>query len=105
MAIKVGKPEERHYVPDFTRLGPVLDGLNFVLGHREAIGRQHISQIFAQVTMELALVGLGIEPIAPKLGEYFPDMGRVLFRVIRIHQDIIQVHNYRCQSYRQRYHS
>ena len=41
--IEVGKPEERHYVPDFTGLGPVLDGLDFVLGHREAIGRQHIS--------------------------------------------------------------
>ena len=42
-AIEVGKPEERHYVPDFTGLGPVLDGLDFVLGHREAVRRQHIS--------------------------------------------------------------
>ena len=31
----------------------------------------------------------------PKLGEQFPDMGRVLFGVIRIHQDVVQVHDYR----------
>ena len=60
MAIEVGKPEESHYVPDFTGLGPVLDGLDFVLGHHEAVLRQHISQIFARVTMELALIGLDI---------------------------------------------
>ena len=44
MAIEVGKPEEGHYVLDFMGLGPVLDGLDFVLGHHEAIGGQHISQ-------------------------------------------------------------
>ena len=59
-AIKVGKPEEGHYVLDFLGLRPVLDGLDFVLGHCEAVGRQHISQIFTRVTMELALVGLGV---------------------------------------------
>ena len=58
--IEVGKPKERHYVPDFMGLGPVLYGLDFVLGHREAIRRQHISQIFARVTMELTLVGSGV---------------------------------------------
>ena len=45
--------------------------------------------------MELALVHSGIQPVVPKSGEYFSDMGQVLFRVVRKHQDIIQVHNYR----------
>ena len=60
MVIEVGKPKEGHYVPDFMGLGPVLGGLDFVLGHHEAIRRQHISQIVARVTMELALVGSGV---------------------------------------------
>ena len=45
--------------------------------------------------MELTLVSLGIELVAPKPGEHVLDMGQVLFRVVRIHQDVIQVHNYR----------
>ena len=45
--------------------------------------------------MELTLVHSGIKPVAPKLSEHFPDMGRVLFGVVGIHQDIIQVHDYR----------
>ena len=48
-AIEVGKPEERHYVPDFTGLVPVLDGLDFVLGHREAIWTQAREGKAAQV--------------------------------------------------------
>ena len=32
-AIKIGKPKERHYILDFPGFGPVLDGLDFVLGH------------------------------------------------------------------------
>ena len=72
-----------------------MDGLDFILGHREAVRRQHISQIFTQVTMELTLVCSGIKPVALKPSEHFLDMGRVLFGVIRIHQNIIQVHDYR----------
>ena len=36
-AIEIGKPEEGHYISDFPGFGPVLDGLDFVLGHREAV--------------------------------------------------------------------
>ena len=46
-AIEIGKPEEGHYISDFPGFRPVLDGLDFVLGHREAVGGQHIPQIFA----------------------------------------------------------
>ena len=95
MAIEVGKPEEGHYIPDFLGFRPDLDGLDFVLGHRQAVWRQHMPQIFTQVTMALTLAGLGIEPIALKLGKYFLDMGQVLFGVIGIHQDVVQVYNYR----------
>ena len=45
--------------------------------------------------MELALVRSGVNPVAPKLSGHFSDMGRVLFRVIGIHQNIILVHDYR----------
>ena len=38
--IEIGKPEEGHYISDFPGLRPVLDGLDFALGHREAVGGQ-----------------------------------------------------------------
>ena len=31
--IEIGKPKERHYILDFPGFRPVLDGLEFVLGH------------------------------------------------------------------------
>ena len=30
-----------------------------------------------------------------ELGKDLPDMGRVLLRIVRVHQDVIQVYNYR----------
>ena len=45
--------------------------------------------------MELTLVCSGVKPVALKPSEHFLDMGQVLFGVIGIHQDIIQVHDYR----------
>ena len=32
-AIEIGKPQEGHYISDLPGFGPVLDGLDFVLGH------------------------------------------------------------------------
>ena len=37
-AVEIGKPEERHYISDFPGFGPVLDGLDFVLGHERPSG-------------------------------------------------------------------
>ena len=45
--------------------------------------------------MELTLVSLSIEPIPMESGKDLPDVGRVLLRIIRVYQDIIQVYDYR----------
>ena len=44
--------------------------------------------------MELTLVGLSIELVSTESGKDFPDMGRVLLRIVGVYQDIIQVYNY-----------
>ena len=38
MMVKVGKAEERLNILDFLWYGPILDDLDFVWGHGEAIG-------------------------------------------------------------------
>ena len=45
--------------------------------------------------MELTLVGPSIEPVSTGSGKDFPDMGRVLLRIVGVYQDIIQVYYYR----------
>ena len=44
--------------------------------------------------MELTLVNPSIEPVSTESGKDFPDMGRVLLRIVGVYQDIIQVYYY-----------
>ena len=44
--------------------------------------------------MELTLVSLSIEPVSTESGKDFLDVGRVLLRIVRVYQDIIQVYDY-----------
>ena len=44
--------------------------------------------------MELTLVGPSIEPVSTESGKDFPDVGRVLLRIVGVYQDIIQVYYY-----------
>ena len=44
--------------------------------------------------MELTLVGLSIELVSTESGKDFPDVGRVLLRIVGVYQDIIQVYYY-----------
>src|SRR6266481_3920603 len=62
MSVKVSESQEGHDVPALLGLRPVLDGLNFVQGHGKALGGQHISQVSAQVGVELAFVCSHILP-------------------------------------------
>ena len=60
--VKVGEAEERLNILDFSGFRPILDYLDFVLGHGEAFGRQHISEVFTGSDMELAFVYTGKDP-------------------------------------------
>ena len=44
--------------------------------------------------MELTLVSPSIELVLTELGKDFPDVGRVLLRIVGVYQDIIQVYYY-----------
>ena len=44
--------------------------------------------------MELTLGGPSIELVPTESGKDFPDMGRVLLRIVGVYQDIIQVYYY-----------
>src|SRR5882672_3972006 len=62
--VEVGETEEGLNILDFLRFGPILDNLDLVLGHGEAFGRQHVSEVFAGSDMELTFVCTGKSPLA-----------------------------------------
>ena len=62
----------------FSGFRPILDYLDFVLGHGEAFGRQHISKVFTGSDVELAFVCMGKKSVSVELLEYFPNMSFVL---------------------------
>src|SRR5882672_1374104 len=77
MTIEVCKTGKGLNILYFPGLGPILDDLDFVWGHGEAFGRQHISEVFAGSDMEFTFVCAGKKSISSESLEYFPDMGFV----------------------------
>src|SRR5467141_3815864 len=89
--VKVGETEEGLNVLDFLGFWPILDYLDFVLGHGEAFRRQHIYQVFAGSDVELAFVCTGKKSVSTESVKYFSDMSLVFGNVVRIDEDVIQI--------------
>src|SRR5882672_3766055 len=91
MTIEVGKTEEGLNVLDFSGFRPILDYLDFVLGHGEAFGRQNISKVFAGSDVELAFVCMGKKSVSVESAKYFSDVGLVFSNVVRVDEDVVQI--------------
>src|SRR5882672_1190309 len=89
--VKVGEIEEGLNVLDFSRFRPILNYLDFVLGHGEAFGRQHVSEVFTGSDMEFAFVCTGKKSISTEFAKYFSDMSLVFGNVVRVDEDVVQI--------------
>ena len=78
-------------VLDFTWFQPILDNLDFIGGHCQAVGREHVSKVFTGSDVKFAFVCTGEEAISVEAVKYFPDVSFVLGKVIGIDQYVIQV--------------
>ena len=87
---------------DFLELQPVLDNLNFVIGHSKARRRKDISQILYWLGVKFAFFSFSIKASLAKMLEYFLNM-LVMFRhVIWVDEYIIQIdHNTNIQRVRE----
>jgi hypothetical protein len=90
-AVKVSESEEGLNIFDFTRLGPVQDGLDFILGHGEAFRRKDVAEEFDGVGVELAFVSSGEQLVFSESPEYFSDMLTMLRWAIGVDEDVVQV--------------
>src|SRR5882672_412456 len=89
--VEVGKTKEGLNVLDFSGFRPILDYLDFVLGHGEAFGRQHISEVFAGSDVELAFVCTGKKSVGVESAKYFSDVSLVSSNVVRVDEDVVQI--------------
>src|SRR5467141_3103792 len=89
--VKVGETEEGLNVLDFSGFRPILDYLDFVLGHGEAFRRQHISEVFAGSDVELAFVCMGKKSVSAESAKYFSDVCLVFGNVVRVDEDVVQI--------------
>src|SRR5882672_1854356 len=89
--VEVGKTEEGLNVLDFSGFRPILDYLDFVLGHGEAFWRQHVSEVHAGSDVELAFVCMGKKSISVESAKYFSDVSLVFGNVVRVDEDVVQI--------------
>jgi len=79
------------YVPDLLGFGPFEDNLDLIGGHLNAILSKDESKEFQFGLVEFAFVFTGIKSMGPESSEYFLDTFPVIFHVIRVDKDIIQI--------------
>ena len=91
--IEVGETKERLNVPDFAWFWPILDDLDFVQGHSQAVRREHVSKVFTRSDVKFTFICMGEEAVSTESAEYYPDMSFVLGKVIGIDQYVVQIDN------------
>src|SRR5882672_2415771 len=91
MMVKVGETKEGLNVLEVLGFRPILDYLDFVLGHGEAFRRQHISEVFAGSDVELAFVCTGKKSVSAESAKYFSDVSLMFGNVVRVDEDVVQI--------------
>src|SRR5882724_11897872 len=91
--IEVGESEERLDVFDFPGFRPILDDLDFVRGHGEAFGRQHVSEVFAGSDVELTFVCMSKQSISAEPTKYFLNVSFVFGNVVGIDENVVQIYD------------
>ena len=89
--VEVGKAKEGLYVFNLPRFWPLLDNLNFLVSHCQAEVRQDISKELNGISVPFAFIRFGIETVFPKVSEQFTDVFLVLFEIVGIDEDIIEI--------------
>ena len=91
LPIEVGKAKEGLYVFDLLRFRPLLDNLDFLVGHCQAEVHQDISKELNGILVPFAFIHFGIETVFPKVLEQFVDVFLVLFEIVGIDEDVIEI--------------
>ena len=72
--VKVRKSKEGLNVLNFLRFRPIGNGLNFLHGHGESVGRETETEVLGGGGMELTFLWLGEEIVLSEASEDFVDV-------------------------------
>ena len=90
--VEVGEAKEGLYVFNLPRFWPLLDNLNFFIGHCQAEVCQDVSEELNGILVPFAFIHFDVETVFPKALEQFADVFFVLFEIVRIDGNIIEMH-------------
>ena len=93
MTKEFGETEEGLNDLDFAWFQPILDNLDFIGGHHQAVGSEHVSEVFTGSDVKFTFICTGEKAISAESAEYFPDVLVVLGKVIGIDQYVVQIDN------------
>ena len=92
--VEVGEANERLYVFNLPRFRPLLDNFDFLVSHCQAKVCQDISEELNGISVPFAFICFDIETVFSKASEQFVDVFLVLFEIVGIDEDIIEIdHN------------
>ena len=91
LPIEVGEAKEGLNVFNLLRFWPLLDNFDFLISHCQAEVCQDISEEFNRISVPFTFIGFGVEAMFPEVLEQFVDVVLVLFEIVRIDQDIIEI--------------
>ena len=83
--VKVRESEEGLNVLNFLQFQPIRDGLNFLHGHGESIGRETETKVLGEGGMELTFLWLGKEIVLLEVSEDFTDVFLMGLEVLRVY--------------------
>ena len=83
--VKVRESEEGLNVLNFPQFRPIGDGLNFLHGHGESVGRETETEALSGGGMELTFLWLGEEIVLLEMSEDFVDMFLMGLEVLRVY--------------------
>ena len=89
--IEVGEAKEGLNVFNLPRFWPLLDNLDFFIGHCQTEVHQDISTELNGISVPFAFVCFGIETVFLKASEQFTDVFLVLFEIVGIDEDVIKI--------------
>ena len=76
-------------IADFSRLRPLEDSADLVVGHGKAVRGQDVSEVFHGVLVEFALVCSSVELMLAEPAEHLLDVFPMIVRVVGVDEDVV----------------
>ena len=89
--VEVGEAKGGLNVFNLLRFQPLLDNLEFFVGHCQTEICQDISKELNGISVPFTFIRFSIETMLPEVSEQFVDVFLVLFEIVGVDKDVIEI--------------